>query len=52
VDPIVLKSSSEADAKRVEDGKEMLASLVVHPVRKVVTPSRNQKEKSWLAIKR
>ena len=39
--------------KGVEDGKEMLASLVVHPVRFVVTPSRNQKEKSRArAIKR
>jgi putative transposase len=33
-------------SKGVEDGKAMLASLVVHPVRLVVTPSRSQKEKS------
>lgn len=30
----------------VEDGKGMLASLVVHPVRFVIVPSRNQKGKS------
>jgi IS605 OrfB family transposase len=35
----------------VEDGKGVLASLVVHPVRLVI-PRRNQKEKSWLASKR
>jgi putative transposase len=33
-------------AEGVEDGKERLASLVVHPVRFVVTPSRSQKGKS------
>jgi putative transposase len=32
--------------KGVEDGKEVLASLVVHPVRFVITPSQNQREKS------
>jgi hypothetical protein len=30
----------------VEDGKGVLASLVVHPVRLVVTPSQTQKRKS------
>ncbi len=34
------------EARAVEDGKGMLASLVVHPVRFVVAPSRTQKEKS------
>ena len=33
-------------AEGVEDGKGVLASLVVHPVRFVVTPSRTQKGKS------
>lgn len=33
-------------AKGVEGGKAVLASLVVHPVRLVVTPSRTQKGKS------
>ena len=33
-------------SKGVEDGKTVLASLVVHPVRFVVTPSRTQKGKS------
>lgn len=33
-------------AKGVEDGKGVLASLVVHPVRFVITPSRTQKGKS------
>jgi hypothetical protein len=32
--------------KGVEDGKAALVSLVVHPVRKVIVPARNQKEKS------
>lgn len=32
--------------RAVEDGKAVLASLVVHPVRFVVTPSRTQKGKS------
>jgi transposase len=30
----------------VEDGKRVLASLVVHPVRIVIAPSQNQKGKS------
>ncbi len=32
--------------RAVEDGKAMLASLVVHPVRLVITSSRTQKGKS------
>ncbi len=44
---IIRKVAPKAFEPRVvEDGKEMLTSLVVHPVRFVVTPSRNQKEKS------
>jgi putative transposase len=34
------------EARAVEDGKGVLASLVVHPVRLVVVPSRTQKGKS------
>jgi len=33
-------------SKGVEDGKTVLASLVVHPVRFVIAPSRTQKGKS------
>ncbi|MBV8822704.1 MAG: hypothetical protein JO123_07940, partial [Ktedonobacteraceae bacterium] len=33
-------------SKGVEDGKGMLASLVVHPVRFVIAPSRTHKGKS------
>ncbi len=44
---IIRKVAPKAfESRVVEDGKEMFASLVVHPVRFVVTPSRNQKEKS------
>jgi len=39
-----------SEARAVEDGKGVLASLVVHPVRLVVVPSRTQKGKSWLAL--
>jgi putative transposase len=35
-----------SEVEGVEDGKAVLASLVVHPVRLVVTPSRTQKGKS------
>jgi putative transposase len=35
-----------SEARAVEDGKGVLASLVVHPVRFVVVPSRTQKGKS------
>lgn len=35
-----------SEARAVEDGKGVLASLVVHPVRLVVVPSRSQKGKS------
>jgi hypothetical protein len=35
------------ESRVVEDGKaSAVRSLVVHPVRKVIVPSRNQKEKS------
>ena len=45
---IIRKVAPDAfsEAERVEDGKAVLASLVVHPVRLVVTPSRTQKGKS------
>jgi len=44
---IIRKVAPDAFGIRVvEDGKAVLASLVVHPVRLVVTPSRTQKEKS------
>lgn len=45
---IIRKVAPDAfqQAKGVEDGKAVLASLVVHPVRFVVTPSRTQKGKS------
>jgi putative transposase len=45
---IIRKVAPDAfqQAKGVEDGKGVLASLVVHPVRFVVTPSRTQKRKS------
>ncbi len=45
---IIRKVAPDAfsQAKGVEDGKAVLASLVVHPVRLVVTPSRTQKGKS------
>jgi IS605 OrfB family transposase len=45
---IIRKVAPDAFSKveGVEDGKAVLASLVVHPVRFVVTPSRNQKGKS------
>ncbi len=52
---IIRKVAPDAfqQAKGVEDGKAVLASLVVHPVRFVVTPSRTQKGKSLAhAIKR
>jgi putative transposase len=35
-----------SEARAVEDGKGVLSSLVVHPVRLVIAPSRTQKEKS------
>ena len=45
---IIRKVAPDAfsEAEGVEDGKAVLASLVVHPVRLVVTPSRTQKGKS------
>jgi putative transposase len=45
---IIRKVAPDAfsEAKGVEDGKAMFASLVVHPVRFVVVPSQTQKEKS------
>jgi IS605 OrfB family transposase len=44
---IVRKVAPDAfGSEGVEDGKGVLASLVVHPVRLVVTPSRTQKGKS------
>jgi putative transposase len=45
---IIRKVAPDAFSKveGVEDGKAVLASLVVHPVRLVVTPSRTQKGKS------
>lgn len=45
---IIRKVAPEAfsEAKGVEDGKAVLASLVVYPVRFVVVPSRTQKGKS------
>ena len=45
---IIRKVAPDAfqQAQGVEDGKAVLASLVVHPVRFVITPSRTQKEKS------
>ncbi|GHO96112.1 hypothetical protein KSF_061600 [Reticulibacter mediterranei] len=45
---IIRKVAPDAFSKveGVEDGKGVLASLVVHPVRFVITPSRNRKEKS------
>ena len=52
---IIRKVAPDAFSKveGVEDGKAVLASLVVHPVRFVVTPSRTQKGKSLAhAIKR
>jgi len=49
---IIRKVAPEAFGyKGVEDGKGVLASLVVHPVRFVVTPSRNQKGKSLARYK-
>jgi len=48
---IIRKVAPEAfGSKGVEDGKEVLASLVVHPVRFVVTPSRNQNGKSRASL--
>jgi putative transposase len=38
------------ESRVVEDGTAVLASLVVHPVRKVIVPSQNQKEKSKAAL--
>jgi putative transposase len=45
---IIRKVAPDAfsEVEGVEDGKAVLASLVVHPVRLVVTPSRTQKGKS------
>jgi putative transposase len=45
---IIRKVAPDAfsEARVVEDGKAVLSSLVVHPVRFVVAPSRTQKEKS------
>jgi putative transposase len=43
---VIRKVAPDAFGKGVEDGKAVLASLVVHPVRFVVTPSRTQKGKS------
>jgi IS605 OrfB family transposase len=45
---IIRKVAPDAfsEARAVEDGKVVLASLVVHPVRFVVVSSRTQKEKS------
>jgi putative transposase len=44
---IIRKVAPDAfGTKGVEDGKGVLASLVVHPVRIVVVPSRSQKGKS------
>ncbi|MBV9690836.1 MAG: transposase [Ktedonobacteraceae bacterium] len=45
---VVRKVAPDAfsEVEGVEDGKGMLASLVVHPVRFVVAPSRTQKGKS------
>jgi hypothetical protein len=44
---IIRKASPKAfESRVVEDGKAALVSLVVHPVRKVVVPSRNRKGKS------
>jgi putative transposase len=45
---IIRKVAPDAfsEVEGVEDGKAVLASLVVHPVRFVVTPSRTQKGKS------
>jgi putative transposase len=49
---IIRKAAPNAfGTEGVEDGKEMLASLVVHPVRFVVTPSQNQKGKSLQSSK-
>ena len=42
----IRKVAPDAFGKGVEDGKAVLASLVVHPVRLVVVPSRTQKGKS------
>ncbi len=44
---IIRKVAPKAfESRVVEDGKVVLAPLVVHPVRKVVVPSQNQKGKS------
>ena len=45
---IIRKVAPKAfDAEGVEDGKARFShALVVHPVRLVIVPSRNQKEKS------